>query len=184
MINLATSLFPAKMLPRFLFIAVILASAESTSVWAQKPFTWDTLETKLYSFCSNATGPLSDEALSALSKSKIMIHGMEEGALIEPAWENSETKVGLAAAQLKKLNPTQLQLYTVQNDFTRAVYASGAWFAKHPECVLRDKNNASISRDIFRSLRSTTSAELGPARLTLATVGSTASRRSAAAMRG
>eukprot|EP01052_Picozoa_sp_SAG31_P033651 SAG31_NODE_3830_length_3842_cov_2.970345_4_plen_162_part_00 len=75
---------------------------------------WDTVQDKLYSFCSNASGALAPDALAALGKSKMMIHGMEEGAALPPVWLNSEAKVGLAAAQLRAVNPSQLQLYTVQ----------------------------------------------------------------------
>jgi len=90
-----------------------LASAGG-SVFAQNPFRWDTVQDKLYSFCSNASGALAPDALQSLAKSKMMIHGMEEGAALPPAWQNSEAKIGLAATQLRALNPTQLQLYTVQ----------------------------------------------------------------------
>ena len=47
-------------------------------------------------------------------------------------------KCGLAAAQLRQANPAQLQLYTVQIDYARSVYESGAWFNRHPECTLKD----------------------------------------------
>ena len=110
------------------------------SVWATNPFGWDTVQDKLYSFCSNASGALAPDALEALSKSKMMIHGMEEGAALPPSWKNSEIKIGVAAAQLRKLNPKQLQLYTVQIDYARSVYISGQWFFRHPECLARDSN--------------------------------------------
>lgn len=112
------------------------------SVFAANPFKWDLVSDKLYSFCSNASGALAPDALAALSKSKIMIHGMEEGAALPPAWKNSEAKIGLAAAQLRALNPAQLQLYTVQIDYARSVYTSGQWFYEHPECLNRDSNGA------------------------------------------
>ncbi len=83
-------------------------------MFAQNPFAWDTVQDKLYSFCSNASGALAPDALAALGKSKMMIHGMEEGATLPPVWQNSEAKIGLAAAQLRAVNPSQLQLYTVQ----------------------------------------------------------------------
>ena len=37
------------------------------------PFTWDTAGSRLYSFCSNASGPLSPATVSALARSKIMV---------------------------------------------------------------------------------------------------------------
>ena len=86
----------------------------SGSVFAQNPFKWDTVQDKLYSFCSNASGALAPDAVAALSKSKMMLHGMEAGAALPPVWQNSEAKIGLAAAQLRAVNPSQLQLYTVQ----------------------------------------------------------------------
>ena len=48
---------------------------EANNLWA--PFSWDTAGSRLYSFCSNASGALSEQAVAALSKSKLMIHGME-----------------------------------------------------------------------------------------------------------
>jgi hypothetical protein len=108
-----------------LFVAALAMPARPAvaggSVWAQNPFTWDTVQGKMYSFCSNASGSLAPDALAALGKSKMMIHGMEEGAALPPAWQSSESKIGLAAAQLRKVNPTQLQLYTVQIDYARSV---------------------------------------------------------------
>lgn len=115
-------------------------AAAGGSVWEHNPFKWDTVQDKLYSFCSNASGPLAPDALGALAKSQMMIHGMEEGAALAPAWQNSEAKIGLAATQLRQLNPAQLQLYTVQIDYARSVYTSGQWFHSHPECLLRDSN--------------------------------------------
>ena len=65
---------------------------------------------------------MADNSLCvAGAKSKLMIHGMEEGAALPPAWNNSEMKIGLAATQLRALNPSQLQLYTVQIDYARSV---------------------------------------------------------------
>eukprot|EP00947_MAST-08B_sp_MAST-8B-sp1_P003433 g3433.t1 len=73
-----------------------------------------------------------------------MIHGMEVGALLHPVWQNSELKVNLAAKQLRAVAPEQLQLYTVQIDFARSVYASGAWFNAHPECTLHDAHGHQV----------------------------------------
>jgi hypothetical protein len=129
-----------------LFLRILLATASLStasaggSVFAQNPFKWDTVADKLYSFCSNASGALAPDALVALAQSKMMIHGMEEGAAMNPAWQNSEAKIGAAAAQLRTLNPSQLQLYTVQIDYARSVYTSGQWFHAHPECLNRDSN--------------------------------------------
>ena len=49
--------------------------ATADDLWA--PFDWSTAGSRLYSFCSNASGALSEQAVAALSKSKLMIHGME-----------------------------------------------------------------------------------------------------------
>jgi hypothetical protein len=97
-----------------LAFSTIGVAAAGGSVFAQNPFAWDTVQDKLYSFCSNASGALAPDALAALGKSKMMIHGMEEGAALPPVWQNSEAKIGLAATQLRAVNPSQLQLYTVQ----------------------------------------------------------------------
>lgn len=97
---------------------------------------WKTAGSRLYSFCSNASGPLNPLAVANLARSKVMIHGMEVGAEIEPRWQNSEYKTWLAAQQLRAMAPEQLQLYTVQIDFARSVYKSGEWFNQHKECVL------------------------------------------------
>eukprot|EP01052_Picozoa_sp_SAG31_P045679 SAG31_NODE_8439_length_1452_cov_1.906874_1_plen_330_part_01 len=128
-----------------LISAVAYAGAVATSAlppapagWA--PFAWTTVAHRLYSFCSNASGALSDEAVTALSRSQLMIHGMEVGAALPPIWQNSELKAGIAAKQLRAKNPHQLQFYTVQIDYARSVYASGAWFNAHPECTLMDAN--------------------------------------------
>jgi hypothetical protein len=80
------------------------------------PFEWSTAGARLYSFCSNASGALSPTAVRALSRSKLMIHGMEVGAELQPAWSNSEYKTSLAAKQLRAAAPGQLQLYTVQSE--------------------------------------------------------------------
>ena len=92
----------------------LLSSArESSSIsdsWA--PLSWTTVGDRLYSFCSEQDA-LTPAAAGQLAKTSLMIHGMEVGANLPPVWENSEMKVGLAAAQLRKLNPAQLQLYTV-----------------------------------------------------------------------
>jgi hypothetical protein len=69
------------------------------------PFEWTTMRNRLYSFCSNQSGALSTKAVAALSKSKLMIHGMEVGAMLDPVWENSELKTSMAAKQLRKVNP-------------------------------------------------------------------------------
>ena len=46
--------------------------------WAQNPFkSWDTVQDRLYTFCSNSSGALSDEAVAKIAKGKIMIHGLE-----------------------------------------------------------------------------------------------------------
>ena len=66
-----------------------------------------------------------------------MIHGMEEGAMLPPHYQGSEAKVGLAAAQLRKSSPGQLQLYTIQIDFARSVYTSGQWFNNNSQCLLQ-----------------------------------------------
>ena len=49
------------------------------------------------------------------------------------------------ARQLLAANPKQQQLYTIQLDFTRTIYASGEWFVDHPECLLRDANDSLVS---------------------------------------
>ena len=115
---------------------LVLVPAFSSDPAAVFPFEWRTAGSRLYSFCSNASGSLSPEAVTALSRSKLMIHGLEVGAALPPAWSNSEYKTSLAAAQLRAVAPNQLQLYTVQIDFARSVYASGSWFNHHTECVL------------------------------------------------
>jgi hypothetical protein len=61
---------------------VVLAGAGTTadgaSVWAQNPFkSWDSVQDRLYTFCSNSSGALSEEAVAKIAKGKIMIHGME-----------------------------------------------------------------------------------------------------------
>ena len=66
-----------------------------------------------------------------------MIHGMEEGAMLAPHYQSSEAKVGLAAAQLRKVSPGQRQLYTVQIDFPRWIYTSGQWFNNNSQCLLQ-----------------------------------------------
>ena len=105
---------PGRLLRVALLCDTVSVAAAGGSVFAQNPFAWDTVQDKLYSFCSNASGALAPDALAALGKSKMMIHGMEEGAALPPVWQNSEAKIGLAAAQLRAVNPSQLQLYTVQ----------------------------------------------------------------------
>ena len=70
------------------------------SVFAANPFKWDLVSDKLYSFCSNASGALAPDALAALSKSKIMIHGMEEGAALPPAWKNCGWKPNASGSKL------------------------------------------------------------------------------------
>ena len=90
------------------------------------------------------TGALSDEAVTALSKSKLMIHGMEVGAMLDPVWQNSELKTSLAASQLRAVAPNQLQMYTVQVDYARSVYASGTWFNTHPQCTLMDSSGRPV----------------------------------------
>ena len=52
----------------------------------------------------------------------MFIHGMNERQEEPPAFKHSEKKVIAAAEQLRAVNPDQLQLYTIQNDFTRAIY--------------------------------------------------------------
>jgi hypothetical protein len=132
-------------------LLVVLALAASCSaggsVWEQRPFGWGTVQDKLYSFCSNASGALAPDALSALACSKMMIHGMEEGASLPPAWRGSESKIGLAAKQLRAVNPQQLQLYTVQIDYARSVYTSGQWFYAHPECLSVDSNGTALRHE-------------------------------------
>ena len=77
-----------------LLLLAVLSVAEAGSVWEANPFRWDTVQDKLYSFCyGDDGGPLSPAALAALGKSKMMIHGMEEGSSISPRYQNSEAKV-------------------------------------------------------------------------------------------
>ena len=52
---------------------------------------------------------------------------MNERQTESPAFQQSEAKVIAAASQLRAANPLQKQYYTIQNDFTRAIYASGEW---------------------------------------------------------
>jgi hypothetical protein len=120
--------------------AVIRAATPPSTGGSWAPFEWTTVGHRLYSFCSNQSGALSPTAVAALAKSQVMIHGMEVGAMLPPVWQNSELKTGLAAKQLRQANPDQLQLYTVQIDYGRSVYKSGAWFNSHPECWLNDTN--------------------------------------------
>ena len=61
------------------------------------------------------------------------------------AYRQSEAKTIAAARQLQGANPAQLQLYTIQNDFTRSIYASGEWFNAHPECLLRDRDGKLVN---------------------------------------
>eukprot|EP01043_Picozoa_sp_COSAG02_P047162 COSAG02_NODE_4491_length_5296_cov_107.763299_1_plen_360_part_00 len=75
----------------------------------------------------------------------MFIHGMNERQEQPPAFKHSEKKVIAAAEQLRALNPDQLQLYTIQNDFTRAIYDSGAWFNEHPECLLHDASGSLVN---------------------------------------
>jgi len=135
-----------QLLATLLLAALVSVASAGGSVWPAAPFGWETVEDKLYSFCSNASGALAPDALAALGKSKMMIHGMEEGAALSPAWLQSEEKIGSAAAQLRKLNPKQLQLYTVQIDYARSVYDSGQWFYNHPECRARDSNGLLMNK--------------------------------------
>ena len=51
---------------------------------------------------------------------------MNERQELAPAYQKSEEKVIAAANQLRAVNPKQKQYYTIQNDFTRAIYDSGA----------------------------------------------------------
>ena len=124
--------------------SLLFAARVAAAAGLPFPFTWDTAGSRLYSFCSNTSGALSPTAVAALSRSKAMIHGMEVGALLHPVWQNSELKVNLAAKQLRAVAPEQLQLYTVQIDFARSVYASGAWFNAHPECTLHDAHGHQV----------------------------------------
>ena len=101
------------------------AAAAAAEPWA--PLSWATAGSRLYSFCSNSSGALSPAAVSALGRSAFMIHGMECGAALAPVWQNSEMKTGLAAKQLRAVNPSQLQLYTVQIDYARSVCALPSW---------------------------------------------------------
>lgn len=78
------------------------------------------------------------------AQTRMMIHGMEEYALNAPVWADSEAKIGAAAARLRAVAPSQLQLYTVQIDFARSCYASGAFFNAHPECTLTDKGGHQV----------------------------------------
>ena len=70
---------------------------------------------------------------------------MNERQEIEPKYTKSESKVIASAAQLREANPQQLQMYTIQNDFTRTMYASGQWFNDHPECLLRDADGLLVN---------------------------------------
>ena len=131
-----------------LLLLLTAEGASGASVFSANPFTWDTVQDKLYSFCyGDSYGPLNATALAALSKGKMMIHGMEEGADIAPQYASSEMKVGLAAAQLRAVVPAQLQLYTVQIDSPRWIYTSGQWFANHSECLLQ--RNGSVVKYIM-----------------------------------
>eukprot|EP00040_Diaphanoeca_grandis_P001535 m.276018 g.276018 ORF g.276018 m.276018 type:complete len:417 (-) comp122007_c0_seq1:25-1275(-) len=125
---------------RRVFACVVLVLVFGVTCGTPFPFSWDTLGHRLYSFCSNQTGALSPMAVHALSKSEMMIHGMEVGALLPPIWQNSELKTSMAATQLRAVNPDQLQLYTVQIDYARTVYAMGEWVGAHPECLARDSH--------------------------------------------
>ena len=71
--------------------------------------------------------------------------GMNERQEIEPKYTQSESKVIASAAQMREANPKQLQMYTIQNDFTRTMYASGQWFNDHPECLLRDADGLLVN---------------------------------------
>ena len=118
------------------FLQLLLHVAISRS----SPFKWDTVLDLSYTFCYNESGPYRADALAALSRTKLFIHGMNERQLEAPQYKLSERKVIASAKQLRSANPEQLQLYTIQNDFTRSIYASGDYFNAHPECMLRDKN--------------------------------------------
>lgn len=78
------------------------------------PFSWDTVQDMSYSFCYNASGPYNPDALAALAKTKLFIHGMNEMQTTEPAFLRSEEKIVAAANQMRAANPEQLQFYTVQ----------------------------------------------------------------------
>ena len=134
------------MAPLLLLAAATLVVTSSAGEAADPvfPFSWDTLGGRLYSFCSNQSGALSQSAVAALSKSTLMIHGMEVGAMLTPVWQNSELKTSLAAKQLRAVAPGQLQLYTVQIDYARSVYASGAWFNNNSQCTLKKADGTQV----------------------------------------
>jgi len=70
---------------------------------------------------------------------------MNERQTEAPAYKQSEAKVIASAAQLLAANPQQKQYYTIQNDITRSIYASGDWFNAHPECMLKDANGSLVN---------------------------------------
>jgi hypothetical protein len=114
-------------------------------VASRSPFNWGTVQDLSYTFCYNASGPYNADALRQLAKSKLFIHGMNERQEQAPAFLQSEEKVIASAQQMLAVNPAQQQFYTIQNDFTRAIYDSGAWFNSHPECLLRDKDGELVN---------------------------------------
>ena len=126
-------------------MAALLLAVAGVHVGSASPFAWDTVRDLTYAFCYNASGPYNEQALAALAKNRLFIHGMNERQEMAPAFQQSEEKVIAAAKQMLAANPQQQQFYTIQNDFTRAIYDSGAWFNAHPECLLRDANGSLVN---------------------------------------
>jgi hypothetical protein len=125
--------------------SLLLLSVAGVHVGSASPFAWSTVRDMTYAFCYNASGPYNERALAVLAKNKLFIHGMNERQTMAPAFQQSEEKVIASAKQMLAVNPQQQQFYTIQNDFTRAIYDSGAWFNAHPECLLRDANGSLVN---------------------------------------
>lgn len=131
-------------MPSAVLLPLLLLPATAVTA-AASPFSWATVQDMSYTFCYNASGPYSPAALLQLAKSKLFIHGMNERQEQAPAFLKSEEKVIASAQQMLAVNPQQQQFYTIQNDFTRAIYDSGTWFNSHPECLLRDENGQLVN---------------------------------------
>ena len=74
-------------------ILLLLALSSSSSCAPPRPFNWSTIASASYTFCYNASGPLSEAALNAIARTRLMVHGMNAAQEQAPAYRQSEDKV-------------------------------------------------------------------------------------------
>jgi len=110
----------------------------ASSIAAPLQWTWTTPSTFIH--CSNSSGDLNQQAISAMASSSFAVIEKYQALLQDPVRTGGEIKVINAARAVRDVNPNVTMIFYFAVDYTREWFDLGRWFDQHSYLQVHNSN--------------------------------------------